>query len=73
MVSLNKWPGGRADCCTLVVWQMSVKSQPIWKVEETPLSQDAFYAQSSVSKSLEDVQYGISQSLVFFGVRRLSI
>jgi hypothetical protein len=32
----------------MVVWQLSVKDQPIWKVEETPPSfaEDAFYAQS---------------------------
>jgi hypothetical protein len=37
-----------ATIATMVVWQLSVKDQPIWKVEETPPSfaEDAFYAQS---------------------------
>lgn len=71
-----KWPWWEralivaATLFTLVVWQMSVKSQPIWKVEETPptFAEDAFYAQSSVlSKSLEDVQYGeFAQSHWYF-------
>ena len=62
-----KWPWWEralivaATLFTLVVWQMSVKSQPIWKVEESPptFAEDAFYAQSRVlNKSLEAVQYG---------------
>ena len=71
-----KWPWWEralivaATLFTLVVWQMSVKSQPIWKVEETPptFAEDAFYAQSRVlSKSLEDVQYGeFAQSHWYF-------
>lgn len=71
-----KWPWWErglivaATLFTLVVWQMSVKSQPIWKVEETPptFTEDAFYAQSRVlNKSLEDVQYGeFTQSHWYF-------
>ncbi|TCB57617.1 C13 family peptidase [Acinetobacter terrestris] len=71
-----KWPWWEralivaATLFTLVVWQMSVKSQPIWKVEETPptFAEDAFYAQSRVlNKSLEDVQYGeFAQSHWYF-------
>ncbi|NNH78033.1 peptidase C13 family protein [Acinetobacter sp. ANC 5380] len=71
-----KWPWWErglivaATLFTLVVWQMSVKSQPIWKVEETPptFAEDAFYAQSRVlNKSLEDVQYGeFTQSHWYF-------
>ena len=71
-----KWPWWEramivaATLFTLVVWQMSVKSQPIWKVEETPptFAEDAFYAQSRVlGKSLEDVQYGeFAQSHWYF-------
>ena len=55
---------------TLVVWQMSVTSQPIWKVEETPptFAEDAFYAQSRLlNKALESVQYGeFAQSHWYF-------
>ncbi|NNG81925.1 MULTISPECIES: C13 family peptidase [Acinetobacter Taxon 24D] len=71
-----KWPWWEralivaATLFTLVVWQMSVKSQPIWKVEETPptFAEDAFYAQSRIlNKSLEDVQYGeFTQSHWYF-------
>ncbi|WP_425918167.1 C13 family peptidase [Acinetobacter sp. TSRC1-2] len=71
-----KWPWWErglivaATLFTLVVWQMSVKSQPIWKVEESPptFAEDAFYAQSRVlSKSLEAVQYGeFAQSHWYF-------
>lgn len=46
---------------TLVVWQMSVKDQPIWKVEESPptLSETAFYAQSRLlNKAIEQIQFG---------------
>ena len=46
---------------TLSVWQVSIKEQPIWKVEDVPpsLSEDAFYAQSRLlNKSLEQVQFG---------------
>lgn len=71
-----KWPWWEralivaATLFTLVVWQMSVKSQPIWKVEEIPptFAEDAFYAQNQVlSKSLEAVQYGeFAQSHWYF-------
>ncbi|MEX5538671.1 hypothetical protein ABFV54_26555, partial [Pseudomonas syringae] len=47
-----KWPWWEralimfATICTLVVWQMSVKQQPIWKVDDSPptISEDALYA-----------------------------
>ena len=59
-----------ATLFTLVVWQMSVKSQPIWKVEEVPpsLSEEAFYAQSRVlNKALDSIQYGeFAQSHWYF-------
>lgn len=49
---------------------MSVKNQPIWKVEEIPptFSEDAFYAQNNVlHQSLEEIQYGdFSQSHWYF-------
>ena len=71
-----KWPWWApalivaATLFTLVVWQMSVKSQPIWKVEEVPptFAEDAFYAQNQVlNKSLEAVQYGeFAQSHWYF-------
>ena len=71
-----KWPWWEralivaATLFTLVVWQMSVKSQPIWKVEEAPptFAEDAFYAQNQVlTKSLEAVQYGeFAQSHWYF-------
>lgn len=71
-----KWPWWEralivaATLFTLVVWQMSVKSQPIWKVEEIPptFAEDAFYAQSRLlNKSLEAVQYGeFAQSYWYF-------
>ena len=71
-----KWPWWEralivaATLFTLVVWQMSVKSQPIWKVEEIAptFAEDAFYAQSQVlNKSLDAVQYGeFAQSHWYF-------
>lgn len=71
-----KWPWWEraliilATLFTLVVWQMSVTSQPIWKVEETPptFSEEAFYAQTNLlSKALESVQYGeFAQSHWYF-------
>ena len=71
-----KWPWWEralivaATLFTLVVWQMSVKSQPIWKVEEIPptFAEDAFYAQNRLlNKSLEAVQYGeFAQSHWYF-------
>lgn len=62
-----KWPWWEralimlATLFTLVVWQMSVKDQPIWKVEEQPptFAEDAFYAQSKLlNKALDGVEYG---------------
>jgi hypothetical protein len=50
-----------ATLFTLVVWQMSVQSQPIWKVEEMPptFAEDALYAQPQLlNKALENIQYG---------------
>jgi len=71
-----KWPWWEralivlATLFTLVVWQMSVTSQPIWKVEETPptFAEDAFYAQSRLlNKALDSVQYGeFAQSHWYF-------
>ncbi|OTG65733.1 peptidase C13 family protein [Acinetobacter sp. ANC 4470] len=71
-----KWPWWEralivaATLFTLVVWQMSVKSEPIWKVEEIAptFAEDAFYAQSQVlNKSLDAVQYGeFAQSHWYF-------
>ncbi len=62
-----KWPWWEralimlATLFTLVVWQISVKDQPIWKVEDMPptFAEDAFYAQSKLlNKSLDGVEYG---------------
>ncbi|WP_374667254.1 C13 family peptidase [Acinetobacter sp.] len=62
-----KWPWWEralimlATLFTLVVWQISVKDQPIWKVEEQPptFAEDAFYAQSKLlNKALDGVEYG---------------
>lgn len=62
-----KWPWWErglimlATLFTLIVWQMSVKDQPIWKVQETPpsISEQAFYAQSQLlNKALEQIQFG---------------
>ena len=71
-----KWPWWEralivlATLFTLVVWQMSVKSQPIWKVEEVPptFSEEAFYAQSKIlNQALEKIQYGeFAQSHWYF-------
>lgn len=71
-----KWPWWErglimfATICTLVVWQMSVKEQPIWKVEpvQPTLSEDALYAQGNLlSKALEQVQFGdFSQTHWYF-------
>ena len=59
-----------ATLVTLVVWQGSVRSQPIWKVEDVPPSfaEDAFYAQSRLlNKALEQIQYGeFAQSHWYF-------
>ena len=46
---------------TLSVWQVSIKEQPIWKVEEVPpsITENAFYAQAPLlNKALEQVQFG---------------
>jgi hypothetical protein len=62
-----KWPWWEralivaATLFTLVVWQMSVKSQPIWKVEDVPpsFSEEAFYAQPRVlQKALDGIEFG---------------
>ncbi|WP_228202683.1 C13 family peptidase, partial [Acinetobacter baumannii] len=62
-----KWPWWEralvmvATIATMVVWQLSVKDQPIWKVEDSPptFAEDAFYAQSKLlHDALEQVQYG---------------
>lgn len=59
-----------ATIATMVVWQLSVKDQPIWKVEETPpsFSEEAFYAQSNLlQQALDNIQYGdIAQSHWYF-------
>ncbi len=50
-----------ATIATLFIWQVSIKEQPIWKVEEVPpsLSEKAFYNQSALlNKALEQVQFG---------------
>lgn len=62
-----KWPWWErclimfATVCTLVVWQMSVKEQPIWKVEDVApsISEDVLYAQGNLlKKSLDQIQLG---------------
>ena len=62
-----KWPWWEfalimlATFITLVVWQMSVKDQPIWKVEELPatFSEEAFYKQNQLlQQALENIEYG---------------
>lgn len=59
-----------ATIATMVVWQLSVKDQPIWKVEQTPpsFSEQAFYAQSDLlNKALEQIQFGdMTQSHWYF-------
>lgn len=71
-----KWPWWEralimfATICTLVVWQISVKEQPIWKVSDLPptISEDVFYAQNDLlKKSLDAVQLGdFSQTHWYF-------
>ncbi|OIJ37412.1 MULTISPECIES: C13 family peptidase [Acinetobacter] len=71
-----KWPWWEralimlATLFTLVVWQISVKDQPIWKVEEVPPSfaEDAFYAQPNLlNKALDSIEYGeFAQSHWYF-------
>lgn len=62
-----KWPWWEralimlATFFTLSVWQVSIKDQPIWKVDEVQptLAENAFYAQSRVlNKALEQIQFG---------------
>lgn len=62
-----KWPWWEraliifATMCTLVVWQMSVKEQPIWKVEDVAptISEDMLYAQGAMlKKSLDQILPG---------------
>ncbi|NHB59386.1 peptidase C13 family protein [Acinetobacter sp. 194] len=62
-----KWPWWEralimlATLFTLIVWQMSVKDQPIWKVDEVPptISEQAFYSQSRLlNHALEQIQFG---------------
>lgn len=46
---------------TLVVWQMAVKDQPIWKVQDVPasISEQAFYSQSHLlNQALDNIQFG---------------
>lgn len=71
-----KWPWWEraliiaATLFTLVVWQMSVKSQPIWKVEEVPpsFSEESFYTQSRIlNKAIESIEFGeFAQSHWYF-------
>jgi hypothetical protein len=71
-----KWPWWEralivaATLFTLVVWQMSVKSQPIWKVEEVPpsITEESFYNQSKVlNNALDSIEYGeFAQSHWYF-------
>ena len=59
-----------ATLFTLVVWQMSVKSQPIWKVEDVPpsFSEESFYTQNRIlNKALEGIEFGeFAQSHWYF-------
>jgi hypothetical protein len=59
-----------ATLFTLVVWQISAKSQPIWKVEEVPpsISEATLYTQPKVlNKALDSIQFGeFSQSHWYF-------
>lgn len=71
-----KWPWWEralimlATICTLVVWQMSFKSQPIWKVDDVSpsISEEAFYTQSNLlTKALDQIQFGdFSQTHWYF-------
>ncbi|TCM60241.1 peptidase C13-like protein [Acinetobacter calcoaceticus] len=50
-----------ATLFTLIIWQMSIRDQPIWKTIEIPpsLSEQAFYAQPPLlSKALDQIQFG---------------
>ena len=59
-----------ATLFTLVVWQMSVKDQPIWKVDEVAptFAEDAFYKQQNLlSQALDRLEYGeFAQSHWYF-------
>ena len=59
-----------ATLFTLVVWQISVKSQPIWKVDEVAPSyaEEAFYAQPTLlQQALDRIEYGeFAQSHWYF-------
>lgn len=59
-----------ATLFTLVVWQMSVKNQPIWKVDEIAptFAEDAFYSQPELlNKALDSIEYGeFAQSHWYF-------
>ena len=71
-----KWPWWEraliiaATLFTLVVWQMSVKSQPIWKVEDVPpsFSEESFYTQNKIlNKAIEGIEFGeFAQSHWYF-------
>lgn len=71
-----KWPWWEralimiATLFTLVVWQISAKSQPIWKVEELPptISEASLYAQPKVlNQALESIEFGeFAQSHWYF-------
>lgn len=71
-----KWPWWEralimvATLFTLVVWQISAKSQPIWKVEQLPpsISEATLYAQPKVlNQALESIQFGeFAQSHWYF-------
>ena len=71
-----KWPWWEralimlATLFTLVVWQISVKDQPIWKVEALAPSfaEDAFYAQPILlDKALDNIEFGeFAQSHWYF-------
>ncbi|MFT4022089.1 MAG: C13 family peptidase, partial [Acinetobacter sp.] len=71
-----KWPWWEralimfATICTLVVWQMSVKEQPIWKVDDVAptISEEVLYAQGNLlHKALEQIQFGdFSQTHWYF-------
>lgn len=71
-----KWPWWErvlvivATIATMVVWQLSVKDQPVWKVEQTPpsFSEEAFLcAGPLLETALDQIQYGdIAQSHWYF-------
>lgn len=69
---LMKWPWWErglilaATLFTLVVWQVSSKSQPIWKIDEVPVrfSEAALYAQSDLlNQNLATLQRGSQQGI----------